>query len=215
MLSKKIVTISEYTKSDVSHHLKVNPQKLELIYNPIPKEIINNENYYEKSNDKILIVGTSSNKNIETIFYAVKDLNIQLIIIGKLTQNHILILQELNISYHNVYDLEYSKVLDFYKQVDLVVFISKHEGFGMPIIEANALGTPIIVSSIPPLKEIGLDAVYYIKDENDFNEVRDAIKLLLSNDKLKNDLIQRGKDNIVRFNPKNIAAKYIQIYNSI
>jgi glycosyltransferase involved in cell wall biosynthesis len=97
---------------------------------------------------EVLHLGTKSNKNLERTLEALKGLPVQLTIIGKLHKNHVALLAQFQLNYINLYDLTFEKIIEEYQKCHFVCFASTYEGFGMPIIEAQALGKPIITSNI-------------------------------------------------------------------
>jgi glycosyltransferase involved in cell wall biosynthesis len=84
----------------------------------------------------------------------------------------------------------------------------------MPIIEANAVGRPVITSNRTSMPEVAGDAALIVNPE-DLGEIKSAILSLIENESLRNDLIQKGLKNVERFSAKAIAAKYTQLYERI
>ena len=85
------------------------------------------------------------------------------------------------------------------------------EGFGIPPVEAMALGIPVAVSDIPCLKEMCLEAAIYFDPES----VEDMVTTLsraLTDNSLRSELVRKGYENIKRFSWKRMAAKTLQIY---
>lgn len=80
---------------------------------------------------------------------------------------------------------------DLYQQASLFVMPSIYEGFGMPILEAMASGTPVLASDIPVLRETGADAAIYAKQGNPADFCR-QIEKILSNPKLVADLNKKA-----------------------
>lgn len=68
-----------------------------------------------------------------------------------------------------------SELAELYAAASAVVFPSLFEGFGLPLLEAIAHGSPVVASDIPALREVGGDRVTYVRDPTDREEWRDAI----------------------------------------
>ena len=119
-----------------------------------------------------------------------------------------------DIEYENYYNIPYSKVLELYTQADMVTFPSFYEGFGMPILEANMVGIPVLASNIDVLHEVADNAAYFVNPYS-IDDIRHGIIELLDNNKLRNSLIANGKVNIKRFSPQNIAEQYKSLYRQL
>jgi glycosyltransferase involved in cell wall biosynthesis len=85
-----------------------------------------------------------------------------------------------------------------YKQASLFVFPSSYEGFGLPPLEAMANSCPVLVASSSCLPEICGDAVNYFQ-YNDTNALKVLIKNVLTNSKLRGELINKGKERVLLF----------------
>jgi glycosyltransferase involved in cell wall biosynthesis len=92
------------------------------------------------------------------------------------------------------------------------VFVSLHEGFGMPIIEANATGRPVVCSAVCSLPEVAGDAALYIKDPTQIAQIRAGILKVISEDDTRQQLVERGLQNAKRFSNETITAAYEEMY---
>ena len=101
-----------------------------------------------------------------------------------------------------------------YQSSNLVTSVSTYEGFGLPILEANAVGRPVITSNIASMPEVGGEAVYYV-DPHNVDDIRKGILELIQNADLRDCLIKKGLENIKRFKPEVIAAQYCELYENI
>lgn len=99
-----------------------------------------------------------------------------------------------------------------YNGADAFMFPSLSEGFGWPVIEAQACGTPVIASSFQPMPEVSGDAALHPhpKDAKAFSEAF----LSLKDDKVKCGLINAGFENIKRFQVKYMIDSYLRLYSS-
>ena len=84
----------------------------------------------------------------------------------------------------------------------------------MPIIEANSVGRPIVVSNLCSLPEVAGNAALFINPENS-TEIRMAIISLIEDEKKRILLVQRGLKNIKRFTLPKIANEYFELYKSV
>ncbi|KPK36916.1 MAG: hypothetical protein AMK70_00570 [Nitrospira bacterium SG8_35_1] len=97
---------------------------------------------------------------------------------------------------------------------ELLAFPSFYEGFGLPVIEAMACGTPVLVSDIPVMHEIAGEAGGYI-NPYDINDIADGIYRLISDKDLRQRLSEEGKKMASRFTWGNTAEKTLECYRSV
>ncbi len=209
----KIITVSDFTKRDLQ---KLLPQslssKLIRIYNPVPVLFKPQPKEMNGSYPTILQVGTNPNKNVEKVIQALAGIPCHLILIGKLSPYQVQLLQHSKIDYSDFSGLSYEEVCRKYIQSDLVLFVSTHEGFGMPIIEAKAPGRPVICSMNSSLPELADNAALFVVDVNSVDEIREKINILLSDTILRKQLIENGYQNIKRFAMAEIVQQYLEVY---
>jgi glycosyltransferase involved in cell wall biosynthesis len=105
---------------------------------------------------------------------------------------------------------------DLYRNAALLLFPSLYEGFGWPVVEANACGCPAVVSEIPPLVEAGGDASVLISDPRDIHDAADRVMEVLGGDSLT---MQRRREagyvNAGRFSRRQMITQYLELYASI
>lgn len=127
--------------------LRVIPPCIPDSYKPVPRT-------FNRQKPTILQVGTRSNKNLERLASALVGQPCFLHIIGPLTEQQGSLLNHFHIDYKNQADINDEQMHLAYIESDLVVFVSLAEGFGMPIIEANAIGRPVVTSRIAPMCDV-------------------------------------------------------------
>ncbi|RYX87948.1 glycosyltransferase, partial [bacterium] len=155
----QITVVSETTKTDLLNYTKVNPQKITVIPNfisAIYQPVINRK--FDPIQPNILQIGTAFNKNIDRLAEALSKINCTLIIIGQLDELQLSILQKFKINYINKIGLTEAELYQEYAKADLLTFVSTIEGFGMPILEAQACGLPVITSNCSSMPEVAGDA---------------------------------------------------------
>jgi glycosyltransferase involved in cell wall biosynthesis len=114
----------------------------------------------------------------------------------------------------NVFNLNNEEIKIEYQNADLVTFCSLYEGFGLPIIEAQAMRTPVVTSNISPLKEVAGGGAVLV-DPNSCLSLQKGILSLIENKILREKLIEVGLKNIRRFEPKKISHNYENLYREI
>lgn len=103
------------------------------------------------------------------------------------------------------------ELIALYKNAELFVMPSYEEGFGLPVLEAMALGCPVVASDSTSLPEIGRDAALYFDPKNIKNMV-DTISKVLSSEKLKKDLFKKGRARVRDFSWRKMAKETLEVY---
>ena len=162
----------------------------------------------------ILQIGTKGNKNLPRLAEALSGFNCNLTIIGKLTEPQKDCLEKFKINYINKYNLSLNEVYQSYLDADILAFVSLSEGFGVPIIEAQAVGRVVITSDLSPMKYTAGNGALLV-DPKSVTQIRQAIIKVSSDPKLRDSLIEAGSKNVLNYTPEAVADKYINIYNKI
>ncbi len=212
--SRYITCISQATKADILHWTKIEPTRIFVIPIALGSVFRYEDREYNFDCPTLLQIGSAPNKNVERIIEAVMGLNIKLIILGKHEVKYEEKLKHNNVNYQYMSNLNSNEMKNLYKKVDMLVFPSLFEGFGMPIIEAQAMGTPVITSNISSMPEIaGAGAI--LVNPYSIEEIRAGIELIIKNEARRNELIKNGYANCLRFNSKAIASQYYELYKKI
>ena len=101
--------------------------------------------------------------------------------------------------------LSESELAGWYKGAAVTIFPSLYEGFGLPLIESMAVGTPTIASSTSALPEVGGDASYYF-DPGDIDSITEALDKVISDDSLRQNMRTRGLEQAKKFSWDQTAA---------
>ena len=209
-----VTVISNYTKAALLDIIAVQPEKIKVIHNPLAAQLKFQPKQQLSEVPVLLQIGTAYNKNLEGLIEAIKGLTVELMIVGKLSNAQVQLLEASSITYNNAYDLEFEEVVSYYEKADLVCFASFYEGFGLPILEAQAIGRPIITSNKCAMPEVAGDGAILI-DPSSVSDYRNAITSVLSNEDKRNDLIANGVKNTQRFTASEIANQYANLYKSL
>ena len=209
-----ITCITEATKRELLDECPNASGKVSVIYNPISPEFKYSKKEFDVENPRILHIGTRANKNLERVIEALNGVNCCLVIIGQLSNNQKLLLQANHINYINKFRLTDQEILSEYNSCDIVSFPSLYEGFGMPIIEGQAIGRPVLTSHRAPMTEISGDAVIYVDPES-VDSIRQGFLEMIRNESLRKNIVAKGLNNVKRFDAEVIAEKYMALYSII
>ena len=209
----RIISISSKTSKEI---LKYFPQykkkiiKIDICIQKIFKKKLQNITNIPK----ILIIGTAANKNFYNSILAISKIHCEVLIVGKLDERKLFLLKKLKVKYSNYLNLSDHEVYKVYCKSDILLFASMYEGFGMPILEAQAVGRPVITSNIEPLTYVAGKGAFYVNPGSVIS-IRFAIKKIISNKTLRKKLIIDGLDNIKRFSVKSILQQHYDCYEEI
>jgi len=209
-----ITVISEFIKQELVRITGIASEKILVVYDCISAGILPAPCEFNHIKPVILQIGTTPNKNLQRVIPALEGLHVQLMIIGKLTEEHVLLLEKHQIDYQNRFDLPYQEVLNQYRESDILLFTSLYEGFGLPILEANAIGRPVITGNNSSLPEVAGEAALVVDAENT-TQIREAVVRLISDENLRNTLVRKGFENVARFRPAEIGRQFAEIYEKL
>ena len=232
--ANSIITVSENTKNDIINIFKINPNKIKVIYPGIDPSfkkldhvVINNfilsKNLIQYRNYKlILLSGNTEYKNHITALNVLKqfinkfNINIKFVFTGKLNKsvNEFIIQNDLEAFIIHIEYVNNKEMPALYNLVDCLFFPSFYEGFGFPILESMACGTPVLTSTSGSIPEIVNNAAVMHSPES-INEYIESLFLILSNEHFRDDLIQKGLSNSRRFTWDKTAKETKELYDKL
>ena len=229
----KIIAISNSTKKDIIEEYKVNPKKIELIYNgyeshsvlPSKEQIENTKKKFNINNKFLLFISTiEPRKNIPHLIQAFdiykekNKSNYQLVIAGGLGWKYEESLEAVkkskysqDIIYTGFVSQEEKSVL--YSQTELVLFVSLYEGFGFPVLEGLSYDKNVLTSNVSSMPEIGQDACYYVNNPNDPKEIAKMIDVAIKN--TKGITSDKRKEQIGKFPLSKCAAHTYKLFKNL
>jgi glycosyltransferase involved in cell wall biosynthesis len=229
----KIITGSQFSKTDIINKLKVNDSRIEITPygNPIgltqPQiNIIDIRKKYGITKKFIFSLGRlNMRKNLKNLISAYAELrqkenvDLNLVIAGKKDYLTTETLMEVKKSGYDK-DIIITGYIPqeelplFYKTAEIFVYPSLFEGFGLPPLEAMAWGCPVITSNVSSLPEVVGEAALLI-NPHQIQEITDAMKRVLSNAGLKRQLHEEGKKRAKLFTWEKTAEKTLKIYEDV
>lgn len=209
--AKCVICISNKTRMETKTLAHIKDQLLRVVYEPVGKEFVFSPKKTEHVHPVILQVGTRPHKNMELVAKAISGSKYKLRIIGDLSPQQISYLDSLKISYSSASNITDLELVEEYRKCDLVCFVSKHEGFGMITLEAQATGRPVVTSNIEPMLEVAGDSALCV-DPYSVNEIRCGIEEVMSNYQHYVDI---GRKNVDRFSMENAAEEIYLIYKQL
>lgn len=209
-----VVTISEATRSDLLKNIKCDPKKVHVIHCPVSSEFQHCPREFNESRPRILLVGTGWNKNVHSVAKALVGVECVLTIVGPLSTTQTDLLRNLGINYESHSNLSQEELVAQYASADLLVFASIFEGFGLPIVEAQAMGRPVVTSNLQPMKEVAGGAACLV-DPDDCASIRKGVLRVIEDRTYRRQLVERGLLNAARFDAKRVAEQYATLYRQV
>ena len=214
-----IICISENTKRDLLKFIPdVDLHKIRVIYNGVSDDYFPIENWNEnlipfKRWDYLLFVGSrNSYKNFNYLVTSLKDTDYKLVIVGsELSSNEVKLLKHnLKSNYYYAGRLSNRDLNNIYNGAFAFVYPSSYEGFGIPVIESQKAGCPVIAYNASSIPEIIGDSTLLL---NDLTKEELLGKLSLLKDKnLRSRIIQNGYTNANRFSWDKSYEELVKVY---
>jgi glycosyltransferase involved in cell wall biosynthesis len=225
-----LFTVSEYSKQNIIKHLRVEADKITVIYNGIGSQFgpgdteLARENVARRfgiSQPYLLYVGSlKPHKNIAVLVAAYAQLEagkrpgVQLVIAGTGQTVKLRLEQQagrLAVRPLFISDADDCELTQLYRAAEVLVLPSFEEGFGLPILEAMACGTPVACANAAAMPEVAGDAAMFF-DPHDSQDLCRILRMLLSSADLRQSLRERGLTRAKQFTWRETAAKHIPIY---
>ncbi len=209
-----VTAISEATKAELIHFTGCDPAKIRVIPTIIKTHFTPQPKPFPDQKPRILHIGTAPNKNLLRHIEALAGIDCTLHIIGKISaevQSH---LQHSAIDYHNEWDLTDAQVQAAYHDCDLLLFASTLEGFGMPILEAQTVGRPVVTSNLSSMAEVAGDSACLV-DPYSVESIRAGVLRVMEDAAYREQLLAAGFKNILRFRPEAVARAYGEVYGEV
>lgn len=224
--AQKILTCSYFTKKDLIDILNLPEQKLKVVYLSVDEkfrpqslnEIQQVKQKYNIQKKYFLYVSNSKpHKNLNRLIQAYTLLS------DEIKKEYQLVLGGVGNFFNSQFSTLNSQLINFipdedlpglYSGAELFVFPSLYEGFGLPPLEAMACGTPVITSNASSLPEVVGDATILV-NPYDVNEIKEAIEKVLTDEQLKNSMIEKGLLRARYFTVEKQANKILEIFQEI
>jgi glycosyltransferase involved in cell wall biosynthesis len=224
-----VITDSNFSKSRLSDALKLSKRKISVIYAapvvdddpmldwPEIKQLYSIQEPY-----LIAFGGKAAHKNIITLIKAFavlgQEFEHSLVLIGHLPPDvNLTAIEEHCQLRGRLFATGYiprAHIWPLLSHAEIFVFPSLYEGFGLPVLEAQHAGVPVVCSSAGALPEIAGDGAIYFNPQSVENLVQVIRRVLLSSE-IRKALVRKGKENLKRFSWQEAAQQAVAIYKSV
>ena len=163
---------------------------------------------------RVLVVGTKPNKNLPHIIQALQGIPCKLVVVGALDVSHKKLIASADVDLENHVALNDGAIARQYEAADVVLFVPTYEGFGLPILEAQAAGKPLVTSRRSPMQEIAGRGSCLVDPDN-VEEIRKAVLRVIQDAAYRSALVDAGTINVQHYSPNAIAGRYAAIYEEM
>lgn len=211
---KKITAVSLLTKNDLIHYLHINKNAVQVIPNPLSLPLQKKTKKFNKDCPTILQIGSGWHKNLEGLLESIKDIKCHVEIVGQPEEENMKRLKNYGINYTISHHISVQELIHKYEESDILYFVSRSEGFGMPIIEAQTVGRVVLTADREPTKSVSNGAALLF-DPEDHQAIHDGLIKIINNDELREQLIINGYLNADKYKPEYISKLYELFYKEI
>jgi len=228
--AQKIITVSENTKRDLIELYGGDPEKIEVIHHGVDTSSLRGgrrPTKQSRSNPYILFIGRlETKKNIQgliEVFNLLKEkyqVPHKLVLVGPEGygyENSIRQLADKIKFKKDIIEKGYTDEREKWQLLrgaDAFVLPSFYEGFGMPILEAQAVGCPVVTSNVSSMPEVAGQGAILVDPKN-IEQITQAIYKVISDSQLRKDLIAKGYQNVKRFSWQKCAQETLRILTSL
>jgi glycosyltransferase involved in cell wall biosynthesis len=206
-----VTTISETTKQELRRWVGDLADKVEVIPNCVRAEFQPSPKPFNPSYPVVLQVGTGWNKNLLGVARGLLGIPCKMEIVGRIDGFQRAVLEASHVDYRELGRVSDDELLEAYRRCDLVVFASHYEGFGLPILEAQAIGRPVVTSNLSSMPEAAGKGAMLV-DPTDPQAIHRAVKSIIHDVGLRERLILDGFENVAGYRPEVVARRYEEVY---
>lgn len=201
-----VIAVSESTKRDLLSISKIPEEKIVVIYEgvegffkPLAKEEVLSfkKNKLLPENFVLAIKGVGERRNLKKVKKACKDNGYDLIVLGE-----------------DIVDLSREDLPFLYNSATVLLYPSYYEGFGLPILESMACGTPVITSNVSSMPEVGGDAVVYV-DPYSETDMGKKLKTVMEDKEKRESMIKKGLVQAKKFTWEKCAKETAAVYRGL
>jgi glycosyltransferase involved in cell wall biosynthesis len=231
--ARKIITVSNFTKQEIlTFYPKTKQDRISVVHNGYNSELYKLDRRQDKINEVLekygleapyfLYVGRlEKKKNTPALIEALAmlkesypEIKEKMVLIGDASFGYDevkYVIEEFNLNNEVIMPgwVAEEDMPFIFNSASAFIFPSKHEGFGIPILQALACGVPTAVSDIPVFKEVAGDAVLYF-NQNDKKSISEAMARIILNKDLRTELVNNGLNRVQDFNWEKCARETLK-----
>jgi len=229
--AKGIIAVSQSTKNDLMHYLSIPDERISVVYEGIDHRLFKPVPHRVYDDPYVLFVGSEHpRKNFAGLLKAFSQLkgkpgfkDLKLVKVGKVggqkTDFRKQAMEVIN-ALDLVRDVVFADFVPeddlpaYYSGAEVLVLPSFYEGFGFPPLEAMACGCPVITSDTSSLPEVVGEAGI-MGNPVDIDSLAEAMRQVLTNSELRNDMVKRGLEQANKFSWEKTARETSEVYSKV
>ena len=221
-----IICVSENTKKDLINIYNVNPNRISVTHLATDFPTLDNKEDYKNiiGSKYFLFVGTRwKYKNFPNLLRAIsinKNLqkNFKLVLFGggPLKKEEVTLISELKLKIENIIYINGDENLlkSLYAHAEFLIYPSKYEGFGIPILESFSQNCPVLCSNTSSLPEVADDAALYFNPDEP-EEISFTMDRFIDSSSSRNMLVKKGSERLKKFSWNKCAEQTLNIYQNL
>ncbi len=219
----KVITVSEFSKKEITELLDIPADRIEIVYGAAAKESGDEIGKGKSQNGRYILAVSSLDprKNLENLIEAfagsgIKDMKLVVVGAGNSIYRH----KKFGAAVRSNPDIVFpgyvtdEELSGLYRRSEFFIYPSFYEGFGIPPLEAMSRGCPVIVSGVSSLPEICGDAALYV-NPHDIDDIKRAMCEMLGNRELRLELIAKGRERVKLFSWNDSAVRLLKIIKGV
>ena len=227
----RIIAVSQSTKDDLMHYLDIPDERISVVYEGIDHRVFRPVSQRIYNHPYILFVSTEHpRKNFTTLLKAFSQLKsesrfkeLKLVKVGNaggqetdFRSQTMGVVESLNLSNEVIFTdfVPEADLPTYYSGAEVFVLPSLYEGFGFPVLEAMACACPVITSNNSSLPEVVGEAGIMVDPQNT-NNLAQAMSKVLTDSKLRDNMIRKGLEQAKRFSWEKAAEQTLEVYHKV
>jgi glycosyltransferase involved in cell wall biosynthesis len=207
-----VLTLSESARTDIEHAFGLPPAKIRVTYlgsPPLDPEPSPTEPYF------LFVGGTEKRKNLTAVLEAFKTIEgFELRVVGANTVSPVHDARRDQSGVKWLGHVSEHELVELYRHATALVFPSRYEGFGLPVLEAMARRTPVIAANRSSIPEVARGAAILV-DPDDIEGLRDAMRRVAAEPSLRAELTERGAEVVSGFSWDETAHATVAAYEEL
>lgn len=210
----RVTVLSDFTRKSLLSWVRYPEERISIVPPPLSAEFEPAPARPFGSWSRLLHIGVAPHKNLARLIEAIAGLEITLVVVGPLPDEMKALLAERGINYESHQGLDRDGMVEQYRRADVLVFASTYEGWGMPIVEAQAVGRPVVTSNLASMPEAAGGAACLV-DPFDVASIRAGIDRVLGDEAYARGLIAAGFENARKYTADGVAGRYADLYRAV
>lgn len=209
-----ITCVSEFARQQLVQADPALSSRTQVVENPVSEVFVADPDMASIPRH-VVAIGTAPNKNLEATISACAAIDeVTLTVVGAMTGAQKALAAKVGVTATERTGISDEELADLYRSAAVVSFPSTAEGFGLPIIEAQACGVPVVTSDIAPLNEVANGGALLV-DPMDHEALATALERAMKRESDVEELIAAGRRNAEERSAASVAHQYNEVYHRV